>query len=508
MSKRIVTGEVERCLISCFFKDPGWLGEIGEHLKPDFFSFVPNQKIFSAIKTLYAETKTLDEHLLISRLNLMGLSSVEGLDVSDYVTSISHMSINLDAKIAYLDELTKFHWSRQTYKKLIQAQKYIETSLENPEINFRDILSGTEKIVTDAMTIESVLGEDESFTDINGDMESLLNEGVGNKDELGLPSPFPIFNRWYGQFMIGGLYVFAASSKVGKSSFLSALTDHFVEIGMKREKGKIRVLFIDTEMTKREVACRKMAAKSGVNAFYYLNGKFAEDKDRLERTQESLPSFKDKAGTIYHHYLPTADIQKIESVSKRFHSKFVGPDDIFVCILDYLKFAGNEDRTAGNGGQALKEYELIGMKTDLMKQLAEKLPRTISITAIQTNRSSEIAQADRVKWYSTGIFSLTRKTPEEIGTEGNKFGSHKLNMIVVRNLGEFADESGPFEVAEGNQTVWVENHINLNFSNFRVTEAGTYKDVIAALGSAGQLTPRQTSSDRNKATYSKYSQKS
>jgi hypothetical protein len=78
-------------------------------------------------------------------------------------------------------------------------------------------------------------------------------------------------------------------------------------------------------------------------------------------------------------------------------------------------------------------------------------------------------------------------------------------MIVVRNLGEFADESGPFEGLEGNQTGWVENQINLNCSNFRVTEAGTYKDVVAALGSAGQLTPRQSSSDRNKATYSKYS---
>ncbi len=504
MTKKVSTGEIERCLISCFFKDPGWLGEVGEHLKPDFFAFPANQKIFSAIKTLFSETKTLDEHLLISRLNLMGLRTVEGLDIADYVSSISHMAINLTAKLAYLEELTKFHWARQTYKKLQEAQKFIENSLEKPELSFRDILSGTEKIVTDAVTIESVLGEDESFTDINGDMESLLNEGVGNGD-LGLSSPFPTFNRWYGQFMIGGLYVFAASSKVGKSTFLSAITDHFVELGMKRKKGKIRILFIDTEMTKREVACRKMAAQSGVNAFYYLNGKFAEDKDHLEKTQHSLPGFQEKAGTIFHHYLPTADIHKIESVAKRFHSKFVGPDDIFVCVLDYLKFAGNEDRTAGNGGQALKEYELIGMKTDLMKQLAEKLPRTISITAIQTNRSSEIAQADRVKWYSTGIFSLTRKSPEEIGKENNKFGTHKMNMIVVRNLGEFADESGPFEISEGNQTVWVENHINLNFSNFRVTEAGTYKDVIATLGSAGQLTPKPNASERNKLTYQKHS---
>lgn len=495
-SKEIKSYEVERCLLSVFFKDPGWLGEVSDMVKSEFFAYPANQKIYSAIKALYSEIKTIDQHLLISRLNLMGLSNIDGLDISDYIAALSHMSINLDAKVGYLDELTKFYWSRQTYEKLIDAQKYIEKSLEQPELTFRDILSGTEKIVTDAITIESVNGDDHEFVDICGDMENLLNEGVG-VDDLSLSSPFPVFNRWYGPFMIGGLYIFAASSKVGKSTFLSALTDHFVEIGKLRNKGKVKILFIDTEMTKREVACRKMAAESGVNAFYYLNGKFTEDKEKFEKTQNSLQNFRDKAGTIYHYYLPTADIQKIESVSKRFHSKFVGPDDIFVCILDYLKFSGNEDRTAG-GAQALKEYELIGMKTDLMKQLAEKLPRTISISAIQTNRAAEIAQADRVKWYATGIHALVRKSPEEMGHEQNKWGSHKLQMIVVRNLGEFANESGPFETSKGNETVWVENHINLDFANFRVTEKGTYKDTLKDVG-AGQLEPAKfNASDKRK----------
>ncbi len=497
-SRDIKSYEVERCLLSVFFKDPGWLGEVSEMIKPGFFAYPPNQKIYSAIKSLYSEIKTLDEHILISRLNLMGLSNIDGLDVSDYIAALSNMSINLDAKMAYLDELTKFYWARQTYKKLIDAQKYIEKSLEQPELTFRDILSGTEKIVTDAVTVESVNGDDDQFVDIYGDMESLLNEGVG-AENISLWSPFPIFNRWYGPFMVGGLYIFAASSKVGKSTFLSTLTDHFAETGRLMKNGGTKILFLDTEMTKREVACRKMAAESGVNAFYYLNGKFAEDREKLDKTQKSIQKFKENAGSIYHYYLPTADIEKIESVAKRFHSRFVGPNDIFVCVLDYLKFSGNEDRTAGGGGQALKEYELIGMKTDLMKQLAEKLPRTISISAIQTNRSSEIAQADRVKWYSTGIYSLIRKTPEEMGLEQNKYGTHKIQTVVVRNMGEFGNESGPFEITQGKgDPAWAENHINFDFSNFRVEEKGTRKDSIKDVG-AGQLQPAKfNASDKRK----------
>ena len=492
--------ELERALISCFFKDPGWLGEISSHLKSDFFHYLPHQKIFAAIKSLYNETKTLDQHILVSRLNLMGLTTIESLEIDDYILLISDMAINLGAKGTYLNDLMKFYWARQTWKKLDDAKKYIEKSLEVPDLQFHDILHGTEKIVTDALTVESVNGDDTRFIDLNGDMEDLINQRAGRKGSLGIDSPFETFNRWFGQFLIGGLYIFAASAKVGKSSMLSALTDYATEHN-KKEKGVVKVLFIDTELNEEEVACRKLAAESGVNAVFYLNGKFSEDADKIEKTEEAYKAFKSRAGLFYHYYLPTAETEEIEKVARRFHSKHVGPDDTLILVLDYLKISGGEDRSAGNG-QALKEYEMVGQKTDAMKKLAEEIPNTISITAIQTNRENDIAQADRVKWYATGVFHLSRKTPEEIGSEGKLFGTHKLKSIVVRNLGEYADESGPFAVEVGNKTEWHENYINLNFSNFRVTEAGTRKDAMKYLEKAGQLTPRESTADKQKKTFS------
>lgn len=498
--------EMERAFLACLFRDPEWLAEVKDIIKPDFFAKSgkeehAHQKIYSMMLALQGEFKSFDKHLLINRLNLVGLKNVGGVDIEPYILDVlCSMSIDEKARAIYFEEFCKVYYLRQTWANLENAQTFLKN---NRGLPLQEVIDGVTKLSVEAITLSAVAGTDEGFTDINGDMEDLINEGVGRQEDLGLPSPFPTFNRWYGQFMVGGLYVFAASSKVGKSTFLSALTDHFVEVGRQRKKGGVKILVIDTEMTKREVACRKMAAKSGVNAFYYLNGKFAENKEHLEKTQHSFEEFKQDKGTVYHYYLPAADSQKIESIAKRFHAKHVGPDDIFVCQLDYLKFSGNEDRTGG-GGQALKEYELIGIKTDLMKQLAEKLPRTISITAIQTNRDNDIAQADRVKWYVSGLHTLSRKTPEEIGEEKGMFGSHKMKMVVVRNLGEFAEESGPIPAARGNETVWVENWLNLDFSNFRVIEKGTRKDVIEKLGSAGQLTPK-SASEKNSQTYKKYS---
>jgi replicative DNA helicase len=499
MAKNLKTAELERSLISHFFKDPGWLGEVSGMIKSDFFAYIPHQKIFAAIKALYAESKTIDYHILISRLNLMGLTTIEGLETAEYLTAVSQMFVNSDAKKACLDELMKFYWSRQTYKKLIDAQKFIEKSLESPDLTFSDILNGTEKIVTDALTFESAGGDDASFVDLNGEMENLLNNRVNNKDKVGLESPFPIFNRWFGPFLTGGLYIFAASSKVGKSTFLNALSSHFVETGLKREKGRVYALTIDTELKSEEVACRNMAAESGVNAFFYLNGRFTEDGIRIKKTQDALPKFQNRKGLSFHKYLPNADTEKIISIVRRFHSKYIGPDDTLTVFLDYLKLGSSE-----GGLQEMKEYQLIERKSSAMKDLAEELPNTIAITAIQTNAQNNVAMADRVKWAATSVMALNRKSQEEIGQESKRFGTHTISATVIRNLGEFADEGDAFPAMNGNNKIWVPNHINLDFSNFKVVEKGTHKDVYEALQSSGQRPIRETASEKQKEALKKY----
>lgn len=492
--------QIERCVLACLIKDPAFLAEIFQFITSNFFYHKAHQVIYSAIKTFHDEAKTLDQHILISRLQLMGLSMVDNLPTAEYVGGVLwNTVVDLNSKMIYVRELTKYHYCRETYLGFKKGADFIEECVKSPEKQLKEIVDGAEKHLVNAVTLEAVGGNDDQFVDLYGDMEDLINDGTDQTKILGVDSPFPTFNKWFGKFLIGGLYIFSASSKVGKSTFLSYITDYIVD----QAKGKAKVLFIDTEMKGREVACRKMGAKSGVNAFYYLQGGFVNDPDKVRKTEETFSYFQERKGLLYHYYLPSADTEKIESVARRFHSKHVKEGEVLILVLDYLKFSAGEDRTAG-GGQQLKEYELIGLKTDAMKKLAEAIPNTISITAIQTNRENEIAQADRVKWYATGIFQLARKTPEEIGEEGKRFGTHTLKSVVIRNWGEFGEEAGAFSASDGKNTKWYFNHINLEFSNFKVTEAGTYKDVINELGSAGQLTPKVSASDRNKNTFNKY----
>ena len=495
-TEQIKSFEIERVFLHCLIKDPGWISEVTPFLKSDFFAYTPNQKIFSAIKSIFNENKTIDSHILISRLSLMGLTMVDGLAVDDYITAISNMSVNLSSKRNYLEELIKFYWSREMYKKLNKAQKFIK---ENLSLSFKEILSGTEKIVIDAITAESVNDDDDNFIDLYGEMDAIIDAQVGKQGVLGVSTPFPTFNRWYGPLSFGDLFVFAAPSKVGKSTFLSALANHAIEEG----KGHLKVLLLDTELEGWRVACRAVASKSGVNEFFYRTGKFSEDAEKIRKTKEVMPSFTKYKKCLFHCYIPEASEDKIESVVRRWYAKNIGPEDQACVILDYLKFSGGEDRTGGSGGQDLKEYELVGRKTDRLKMLASSLPRTVCVSAIQTNRANDIAQSDRIKWFASSVFIINRKTPEEVGEEGLQFGTHVIKAIVTRNLGEFGDEAGAFSAKQGNKTAWFENFINLKFDNFKVTESGTYKDVVSNLGLAGQLVPKKTASDNHRDSTSK-----
>mgnify|MGYP001595508849 CR=1 FL=1 len=91
---------------------------------------------------IYNETKTVDPHILVYRLQLMGLGKTDGLEVHEYVQTITDTAASLEAKNVYADHLVKFYWSRETYAKLEKAKKYILSNqineLLNEEVNIEE----------------------------------------------------------------------------------------------------------------------------------------------------------------------------------------------------------------------------------------------------------------------------------------------------------------------------------------------------------------------------------
>lgn len=486
--------EIERCVLSVIFKDSLWLSEIKDKIKTEFFAYPPNQRVYAAICILFSETGGVDSHILINRLKIIGINQVDGLGIEDYILSISSMSINLDSKISYLEELSKFYYCRKTYSALGDAQKFISDNLELP---LQEIISGTEKRSVDAITFSAVSGDDSKMVDLYGSGRQYVDEAVKNKGKNGLASPFPRFNEIFGNFYTGGLFVFAARSKVGKSTMLSFLANYFVETG----EGRIKICFCDTEMMPEEVYFRNLSAISGVEEIDIREGTFSESPEMVKKVTAGIEKFEKYDESIFYHvYVPNSPIDEVESVVRRWHSKHVKEGDIAVVIYDYCKMT---NETGGNNEQ---EYQIMGQKASKLKAIANCLPNTMVISAVQLNEQDGVSQSARIKWSVDALWILQKKTLEDYGTFGKKWGTHFLYPVVTRKVGRKYKEFGPVKVMVGNKEEYRSPHINLNIDRFVIEERGTLEEAIRDVGQAGQLTPRQSSSDKNSQTYKKYSQ--
>jgi hypothetical protein len=82
------------------------------------------------------------------------------------------------------------------------------------------------------------------------------------------------------------------------------------------------------------------------------------------------------------------------------------------------------------------------------------------------------------------MFILRNKTADEIESEGERFGTHKLINVKARHLG--SDIAGAVEPVRIDDALR-KNSINLNFNNFNITERGDLRDIANMLNGEHEL---------------------
>ncbi len=213
----------------------------------------------------------------------------------------------------------------------------------------------------------------------------------------------------------------------------------------------------------------------------FRTGNFKKHRNVVSKTENVWDYGRKMQGAVQHAYVANQNISQVSSVIRRWHAKFVKPGQAALVIVDYLKLGENEGD--------LDEWQRMGIKTDVLKKLAAALPQTAIVTAVQTNQQGNIAQSGRIAWFCNNAYKLIRKDPDEFSMDGEKFGSHKLVELFIRNQGEEGSGTNSLvKVQSGDGKVqWRSNYINYQFENFSVSERGTYEDALNA--SAGQLEP-------------------
>lgn len=361
-----------------------------------------------------------------------------------------------------------------------------------PESSYREIIELADNVYNSRINLYEI-GND-TPENIYEEMEALVEERGNNPvTEFGMMGPHEKINEIYGSLLrAGNITVIVARSGVGKTQFCM---DYSTKVSLKYD---VPVLHFDNgEMSKEELIMRQCAALSGVAMHLLESGKWRNaGEDIVEKVRSVWPKIRNLK--FYYYNVGGMDVDSMVNTLKRFYYAKVGRGNQMVFSFDYIK-------TTSESGGNKSEWQVVGEMVDKFKKCVQKEilhegnPVIPMITSVQSNRygitnnrnsqnvvddESIVSLSDRITQFCSHMFILRSKTGDEVESEGERFGSHKLINVKARHLGR--DIAGAIEPVSIGDTLR-KNAINLNFNNFNITERGDLRDIARALNGEEEL---------------------
>lgn len=469
--------EIERSSLGGLIRNQDVFYEIDSFISEEDYHHSTHRTLYSVIKNILSKGEKIDKVLIVEKVKNLGIKFKDGFDLLDYVESLSFSPITAAQTIKYFKELSLYRVRRDIF----DIGKNLQETVKAGEFNsFNDIISRADSIYN--QTIKSYSDVDAPLNIFDDLYEMVEERGNNPVEDYGYKTPFDNFNRLYGGLRPKNLYAFAARAGQGKSSLLSATA-----LGCHLINPKVKVLYLDTEMSLVEQQTRMAANLSGVPLWYIETGNYRKNQEYLNKVRDALSTVKKYQ--YYHYQVANKNIDEVCSIIRRWYFSKVGRNNPALIVFDYVKMTAAE-----KVGQNWAEHQQIGVMVDKLKRISEEVNAPL-LTAIQMNRSGEsqnknsgaliedsstFALSDRLQWFAsfTGIFRA--KTADELSADGVDFGTHKLIKTKSRWQGKEAKGFNDFikrKMPDGSER-YVANYINFDVQNFRVVEKGTLEDVI------------------------------
>lgn len=379
-----------------------------DYLKPGYFYNIENGCLYWAISELYKA----------------GIDVIDALNISNMLNS--NKAVKRKMEECNLENINEFitmaqYAARHTleeYKLLVNSvvtcsfkrnlakiASEIQTDCYNSDMD----LSKMNEVVNSKISklLESYItsNEIELFSEkTNRLWEKLRSQDVSER----IPSKFKLFNPYF-KYKPGELVLLKARMKQGKSAFfLNELVDKI--------SNGIPTLYVDTEMDDDNFYERLLAHLSGIQYELIDENRLTEDQvNRLEKCNEWIDNHP-----FVHIYMPDVNYDEIYSICKILKYKI----NLKFFIFDYIK--SNKEGAAENAN-------LLGARTDFLKnRIAGELELAV-LSGAQLGRSGDVADSDKIlRYVSTSIY-WRFKTVEEISTDGLDCGNILAYVDVNRN---------------------------------------------------------------------------
>lgn len=478
--------DYEQHLLAGLIKYPNLYVEVAPFIsEQDFFdeSSLVNKTIFCVLKQALETGETLDEVILTQRVNSLGISFEDNLNIGDYVKALSMRKISEGSVVKTAKELKKISVRRGIYDASITVAKKMKSIPDST--SYDEIINNADQIYNDQ--INAYQEGTDSPENIFDEMEQMIEERGNNPiDDFGPAGPHARLNDLYGSLLRpGNITVIVARSGVGKTNFCM---DFSIKVSSANDN--LPVLHFDNgEMSKEELTMRQCAALSGVPLHLLETGKWRQAGDEvINKVRAVWPKVKNLK--FYYYNVAGLSVDSMLNIIKRFYYAKVGRGNNMIFSFDYIK-------TTSEKFSNKSEWQVVGEMVDKFKATVQKeicfdgAPVIAMITSVQSNRygittnrnadsvvddESIVSLSDRITQFSSHLFSLRKKTLDELDSEPAGFGTHKLICFKHRHLGPDVYRAlQPVELPDGTTK---QNYINLEIENFGITEKGDMKDMV------------------------------
>lgn len=479
----LVSLETEKNCISGLLQFPNLISNLPSEINPDDFSLEVHKVIFSVIRNIVLNGETFDRRLIGEKIRNIGFMVKEDFNIYEYIEALSLIQINENAVLSYFQDLKKYSICRG----LDETATVIREALRhNLNLSTSEIIRQVDGIYN--RKLDSYNYKVDESVNIYEIMEQTLMESALNPtEEIGLSSPFSIFNRYFGGFRNGDVYTICSRAGVGKSTWLNYVANQIL-----LNDPKVKVLYLDTEMNSRDALLRMAAAVMGVPFYYLDTGLWIKNKEMYSKVIEGLKFVKEKSkNRFFHRYVANVPIDDIISIIRNWffiNCERFGKDIKPLVVYDYMKISG-EKTSAGQ-----QEHQVIGEKLNKAKETCMRIGAPL-LTAVQMNRlgvtsnkkneettddSSVIALSDRIIQFSSYVGIFRHKSFEEMARDGDKCGTHLLKTLKARFQGkESSGHSDWVKIDQGKEKpIYMQNYINYIVDNFNVKETISLRDLV------------------------------
>jgi replicative DNA helicase len=295
-----------------------------------------------------------------------------------------------------------------SYKRdLVKSMSEVESFCRDKAITLSELNKKRNDVLTKLDEKYVVSDEIKILGDEAEDLWQEICERRTDNGYYGIPSMFKILNNWF-TYEPTELVVVQAKYKQGKSVLLMLEALHKIKNG-------IPTLYVDREMSDRIFYERCLSALTGVDVKRIKNGRYSdEEREKIESANKWM-----KKQPFVHVYRPDLADEELYSMCKILKYKM----GLQFVIDDYLK---------SNATSASDQYNLLGARTDFLKnRIAGELGLAV-LTAAQLNRAGEVGDSMKINRYLSVGIKWFLKTQEQIAKDGLQCGNAGMKIYINR----------------------------------------------------------------------------